>query len=127
MSTPQKPIFKGPDRPPFKASETPVQPTSPPPIAQPKAQEATWKPIATAPQDADARFRVRVTVPSKDGKSTVPVGGTETIVCYRGSRKMIKGKWAPALTIIDDRLGTKLGFRPTEWAPLPPEEKKANA
>ena len=112
---PAKPFFKAPEQKPFKAAE-PIPHEAPPPAAQPALQPAPtvppsseWAPIATAPDDPDARFWVRVTVNGK------PVSGTDTLVRYRGSRKMVGGKWKPSLTIIDDKLGTKLGFRPTEW------------
>jgi hypothetical protein len=72
-----------------------------------------WQPMATAPKNADARFMVRATAGGKGVK------GTETIVRYRTSRKMVGRKWQPSLVIIDDRLSTKLGFRPTEWKELP--------
>ena len=126
MSTPQqpaKPIFKAPEQKPFKAAEPPS-----PPIGQEKAEAEPpktaprtngWAPIDTAPEEADARFMVRASVNGK------PIPSTETLVRYRPSRKMVAGKWKPGLTIIDDRLGTKLGFRPTEWAPVQ-EKKKAN-
>lgn len=68
-----------------------------------------WQPIATAPQDPDARFWVRVCVNGK------PVSGTDTLVKYRVSRKRSERKWVPALVIVDDKLSTKLGFKPSEW------------
>jgi len=109
-----KPIFKAPEQKPFKAHEpAPVADVPPPP------RDGEWQPIETAPENADAVFMVRATVNGK------PIGGTEMLVRYRASRKMVGSKWQPALTIIDDRLGTKLGFRPTEWAPAP-EKKKGN-
>jgi hypothetical protein len=102
-----KPLFKAPEQKPFKAAEGAID--APPSSAREALSGSGWQPIATAPQDPQARFLVRATVNGK------PIGGTETLVRYRASRKMVGNKWQPALTIIDDRLGTKLGFRPTEW------------
>ena len=107
MSTiqqPVKPIFKAPEQKPFKPANEPALA-----VAAPPPKDGEWKPIDTAPQDPMARFLVRASV---NGKL---VGGTEMLVRYRASRKMVGKKWQPALTIIDDRLLTKLGFRPTEW------------
>ena len=105
---PAKPQFKAaPDAPPMK-------------VAAPAKAESgdEWRPIATAPEDPDARFWVRVTVLGKDGISMVPVFGTETLVAYRKTRTRKGGRWTQGLTIIDDRLRTKLGFRPSEWKPF---------
>jgi hypothetical protein len=110
MAAPQptKPIFNKPSgAAPFKVSEDAPSPPRP---------NGDWQPISQAPQDPQARFMVRATVNDK------PVGGTETLVRYRASRKMVGRKWQSALTIIDDRLGTKLGFRPTEWCPATKEQ-----
>ena len=106
-----KPLFKAPEQKPFKMAEA-AQEHPQPPDASAKWPEPSdgWQPISTAPQDPQARFLVRATVNGK------PIGGTETLVRYRASRKMVGRKWQAALTIIDDRLGTKLGFRPTEWS-----------
>lgn len=119
MSAPQpaKPIFKAPEQKPFKASEPPPAAVEKNPA--PMLKKGEWKPIATAPQNSDAVFMVRATV---NGEG---IQGTETLVRYRASRKMVGRKWQPALTIIDDRLGTKLGFRPTEWKEAPENMKAA--
>jgi hypothetical protein len=113
MSTPTKPTFKVPDKgPPLKPPPDMMEAPSP---AAPKAEATSptaWQLIATAPTDEAARFMVRACVGGK------PVPGTETIVRYRVTRKRVGRKWAPSLTIIDDRLETKLGFRPTEWKKL---------
>ena len=113
-----KPIFKAPEQKPFKAAEEPeaieLKPRSE--GITTVAANGGWAPIACAPQDPQARFLVRATVNGK------PIGGTETLVRYRPSRKMVGRKWQAALTIIDDRLGTKLGFRPTEWHPAAKEQ-----
>ena len=117
MATPEpsKPIFKGPEKKPFVVSAGPPESVQIPSAPQP-ASPREWQPIAAAPQDPQARFMVRATVNGK------PIGGTETLVRYRPSRKMVGRKWQSALTIIDDRLGTKLGFRPTEWCPATREQ-----
>ena len=111
MSTPTKPTFKVPDKgPPMKPPPDMVEVPSTP--ARPSVESVVtskWEPIACAPSDEGARFLVRTCVGGK------PVPGTETIVRYRMTRKRVGRKWAPSLTIIDDRLETKLGFRPTEW------------
>lgn len=109
-----KPIFKQPDHsaPPFKVTQKAE--TAPQPSAAPKtvdAPKSDWQPLSTAPTDPNARFWVRVCVNGK------PINGTDTLVRYRVTRKRENKKWVPALTIIDDRLGTKLGFRPSEWKP----------
>lgn len=119
MSTPQpaKPIFKAPEQKPFKAADEKPPLASPTPSAPTPTENDGWKPMTTAPETAETKFLVRATV---NGKG---VNGTETLVRYRMSRKMVGRKWQPALTIIDDRLGTKLGFRPTEWK----EAEKTNA
>lgn len=105
MSTPQqsKPTLRMPEQKPFKVATEPVTP--------PQPREDGWAPLDTAPQNADAVFLVRAVA---NGKG---IPSTETQVRYRASRKMVGGKWKPAFTIIDDKLGTKLGFRPNEWAP----------
>lgn len=123
MAVPQpaKPIFKVPEQKPFKMAEPPSVPMSADPVTAPAVHDGKWKPIATAPQTADAIFLVRATVNGEGIK------GTETLVRYRASRKMVGRKWQPALTIIDDRLGTKLGFRPTEWKESPEKAKVAKA
>ena len=123
----QKPIFKAPEKKPFQPAAEP--PTPHPGKPEPAPVVAVdWKPIATAPNrlpngddpgDKDARFMVRATVLGRDGKRT-PVPNTETVVRYRMSRKMSGGRWTPAFTIIDDKLETKLGFRPSEWKPIVP-------
>lgn len=109
MSTPhqEKPAFKAPEQKPFKAAPDPPPPVPP--------RSDGWAPLDTAPKEADAVFLVRAVA---NGKG---IPSTETQVRYRASRKMVGGKWKPAFTIIDDKLGTKLGFRPNEWAPLPAE------
>lgn len=108
MATPvqTKPVIKGPDTPPFKAA-TDV----PPPVSR-AAEPLVWKPIDTAPQDVDARFKVRAT------KNGLPVNGTETVVRYRATRVRVGGRWQASLAIIHDVNLTKLGFRPTEWAEI---------
>lgn len=114
MSTQQqsKPTLKLPEQKPFKMAQpdTPLEV-----IAQPRSDK--WAPLDTAPKEADAIFMVRALANGK------PVLGTETRVRYRASRKMVGGKWKPAFTIVDDKLGTKLGFRPNEWRELPAEDK----
>lgn len=118
MATPDtKPTFKVSEKPPLKLPDDakPQAPIPPAPIAK-----GDWQPMATAPQEPDARFVVRACV---DGE---PVNGTETVVRYRVSRKMVRGRWSHGLAIIDDKLETKLGFRPTEWKPyVPPKEVNA--
>lgn len=116
MNTPQQPVkptYKAPEQKPFKAAETeaPKQPVPPSPVLKQRSEGISkgWKPISSAPQAEDARFLVRATVNGN------PVNGTETLVRYRKSRKMVGRRWEQALSIIDDKLGTKLGFRPTEW------------
>lgn len=123
MATPQKPTFKGPDKPPMTPpadmldGQSAAEPSTapPPPVG--------WKPMSTAPhdpqKDSNAKFMVRATVLNKDGEH-VPVGGTETLVRYRMSRARSGNRWVPALTLIDDRTGTKLGFRPNEWCEVTP-------
>lgn len=113
----EKPAFRAPEQKPFKAADTKPPLASPAPSPLAPAENDGWKPMATAPEAAEAKFLVRATV---NGKG---VNGTETLVRYRMSRKMVGRKWQSALTIIDDRLGTKLGFRPTEWK----EAEKTNA
>lgn len=108
---------------PFKVAEG--APPSPPVMKVAAPRTDGWAPLETAPEDATARFLVRATVYAKDGKSRVPVAGTETLVRYRASRKRSGRHWVPALTIIDDRMGTKLGFRPTEWMVYVPKEANA--
>lgn len=107
MATPHqdRPTLKVPEQKPFKAASH-----DPPPVPQPRSDG--WAPLDTAPKDADAVFMVRALANGK------PVRGTETRVRYRASRKMVGGKWKPAFTIVDDKLGTKLGFRPNEWRAL---------
>ena len=114
-----KPLFKAPEQKPFKMAEGAQEsPSSPNPARETleALSGSGWQPITAAPQDPQARFLVRATVNGK------PIGGTETLVRYRASRKMVGRKWQAALTIIDDRLGTKLGFRPTEWHPAAKEQ-----
>lgn len=103
MSTPQqsKPTLRMPEQKPFKVADDHA------PSATPRGD--VWAPLDTAPQNADAVFLVRAVA---NGKG---IPSTETQVRYRASRKMVGGKWKPAFTIIDDKLGTKLGFRPNEW------------
>ena len=113
-----KPLFKAPEQKPFKAAEDSHEVKNH--VAPPPPAPGEWQSIATAPQDPQARFLVRATVNGK------PIGGTETLVRYRASRKMVGRKWQAALTIIDDRLGTKLGFRPTEWCKAPDVVKAPN-
>lgn len=127
----QKPIFKAPEKKPFQmAAPEPSQPPQPSP-PEPTKPEAGWQPIATAPSklpsgddpgDRDVEFLVRATVLGRDGKRT-PIANTETLVKYRMSRKMSGGRWTPAFAMIDAKLETKLGFRPTEWKPAPPPPK----
>lgn len=102
-----KPLFKAPEQKPFKVAED---------AHEEDASPSDWQPISAAPKDPQAHFLVRATVNGK------PIDGTETLVRYRASRKMVGRKWQAALTIIDDRLGTKLGFRPTEWHPASKEQ-----
>lgn len=128
---PNKPTFKAPEQKPFQmagleAGHEPPPPPAPPPPASAAATKpakatkpAGWQPIASAPQDESARFMVRATVQGK------PISGTETVVRYRPSRKMVGRRWEKALSIIDDRLGTKLGFRPTEWRDLQESDVKS--
>lgn len=118
MSTPQqaKPTFKAPEQKPFKIAETELKPRSDETAA---IVETGWHPISTAPQDPNAEFQVRAMV---NGKG---ISGTETLVRYRASRKMVGGRWQPAFTIIDAKLGTKLGFRPNEWCATEPETANA--
>ena len=120
MATPEptKPMFnKQTTTPPFKAAEEAPAKVIPRDLGKSSLMSPDgWQPIAAAPQDPQARFMVRATVNGK------PIGGTETLVRYRPSRKMVGRKWQSALTIIDDRLGTKLGFRPTEWCPATREQ-----
>lgn len=101
-TAPTKPTIKGADVPPFKAATEAAPPRA-------AAETSAWKPIKTAPQDADARFMVRAT---KDGE---PVKGTETVVHYRSTRVRIGGRWSASLAMIHDVNLTKLGFRPNEW------------
>lgn len=118
MSTPQsaRPTIKMPEQKPFKVAEHAQEPK---PITVggipmvPDPFQPDWQPIATAPQEPDAVFLIRACANGK------PISGTETLVKYRASRKMVGGKWKPAFTIVDARLGTKLGFRPTEWHEKP--------
>lgn len=116
---PEKPAYKAPEQKPFKMGEPdmakPVPPAAPV-LKQAAPKLVPWKPIASAPQAETSRFMVRATV---NGRI---ITGTETVVRYRMSRKMSGGRWTPSLAIIDDRLGTKLGFRPTEWRELRPED-----
>lgn len=110
----QKPVFRAPERSPMKVADT-----IPPPQERAPAQSVPmasapdgWQPISSAPKEKDAVFWVRVVV---KGKS---VSGTETLVRYRLSRKMVGGRWVgDHLVMIDDRLRTKLGFVPNEWKP----------
>lgn len=116
--TPAKPMFKAPEKgPPLKIGAVDVVHQSTVHVMAEELVGPGWQPLSTAPKDPAARFWVRVCVNGK------PVGGTETLVRYRVSRARINKKWVPSLTIIDDKLGTKLGFRPSEWKP----EEKADA
>ncbi len=121
MSTPQqsKPTLKMPEQKPFKVSER-AEANQPPSASAKWPEPSDWQPLSTAPQDPASVFMVRALANGK------PISGTETRVRYRASRKMVGGKWKPAFTIIDDRLGTKLGFRPNEWRALPPEAPKTD-
>lgn len=108
-----KPTFKAPDQKPFKAAEDPSMEMKSRGLGiTTVAANGGWAPLDTAPQNADAVFLVRAVA---NGKG---IPSTETQVRYRASRKMVGGKWKPAFTIIDDKLGTKLGFRPNEWRAL---------
>jgi hypothetical protein len=124
----QKPTFKSPPAPPFKPSAqaaAPAKPSDPTPensVTLPPIGPDEWLPISTAPDDKDAKFRIRVTTKDPKTGEPRPVGGTETLVRYRPTRKRVGGKWKSALAMIDDRLGTKLGFKPTEWSPAPEEK-----
>jgi hypothetical protein len=116
----QKPTFKSPPAPPFKPSAQGAAPPTKPPVSDVAlAEPSPWQPIATAPDDPDARFLIRVTTKDPKTGEPKPVGGTETLVRYRPTRKRVSGKWGSGLAMIDDRLRTKLGFKPTEWSPAP--------
>lgn len=117
-----KPTFKAPDKPPMSPPLDMLGTPMPQTVGLAMA-EPTWKPMSTAPHDPEkdshAKFMVRATTLNKDGER-VPVGGTETLVRYRMSRARSGNRWVPALTLIDDRTGTKLGFRPNEWCEVIP-------